>query len=213
MIDPFQAAVDKLPPAQALLSCQRFIPLLSAISTSVTPIDSLDSLVGFYLSLLTMTGAAEPSKLNALHILLPSISWSRAAVAVAAPSPPISAPTLDFIFRLYSLALQSLSSNPSSVQYLRYVCSSYYSAYLSVFSACIICNRGSALASRQGRAADERELVRALEKAAVPMEIASFIPSLAAVPTSASQLYSALVGMTDAALLNTLRQAEVRDMP
>lgn len=120
LISPFRSAAEKLPPMQALQSCQRFLPLLTAAPASNSSADSLHSLAGFYLSLLSRAGVAEPSKLSTLRVLLPSLCWLRAAAAVAPPADPVPPTVLDFIFRLYSLALRALPAMPSTVEYLRY---------------------------------------------------------------------------------------------
>lgn len=109
---------------QAAQACQRFIPLLTMLSSSPSlshhVSDSIDSLAGLYVSSLSLTGKADIAKLNALNLMLPSLSWLRAAVAVSVPREKPSAAQLSFLLRVYSLALNSLSASPSSVEYLRY---------------------------------------------------------------------------------------------
>lgn len=82
--------------------------------------DSIDSLAGLYISSLSLTGKADVAKLNVLNMMLPSLSWLRAAVAVSVPREKPSTAQLSFLLRVYSLALNSLPASPSSVEYLRY---------------------------------------------------------------------------------------------
>lgn len=124
VIGPFSLAAEQLSAEQATQACQRFLPLLTLLSSSPSlshhVSDSIDSLAGLYISSLSLTGKADVAKLNVLNLMLPSLSWLRAAVAVSVPREKPPTTQLSFLLRVYSLALNSLPASPSSVEYLRY---------------------------------------------------------------------------------------------